>query len=1062
MLIYKLLRKAFHAAIGFCFLVQVCLITGPSAVFAQSATATLSGTVVDERGGVIPEANITVTDPATNQQRRTTTNSEGTFTISQLPPSAYIVIAQRTNFSVTQLSDIVLYVGDQRSLRIILRAGAITNTINVTGDTSLIDEAQSVSTVIDRQFVENLPLSGRSFQSLIQLTPGVVPTANTANRLGQFSVNGQRESANYFMIDGVSANLGVNTGVSISGSGLGGGAGQYPAYSAVGGTNSLVSVDALQEFRIQTSTFAPEFGRTPGGQVSIVTRSGGNDFHGSLFEYFRNEKLDANDFFANRAGVKRAALRNNQFGGAFSGPLYLPRFGEGGKAYYDGHNRTFFFFSYEGLRLRLPQFRTEQVPSLDARGRASGAVRALFDAFPVPNGRDLGGGLAEFNASYSDPSSLDATSLRIDHKFSERLTLFGRYNYSPSESAVRGFSASYITPTRYTIDTLTAGATLIASPRAANDLRINFSRNRGDSRNVSTNFGGAVPPTDAAVFPSFASREDGYARLGVLGGGPNLEIGKIGANSQRQFNVVDTFSIATGAHQIKFGGDYRRLSPTLNVPSYRLFGFFSSVEQAITGRSAVAVIQAFRGPVEPRFNNISFFLQDTWKVTPRLTLTYGLRYEVNPPPSEANGQNLNAIIVDNNDPSTARPAPPDAPIYKTTYNNFAPRVGVAYHLLQSSRGATVLRGGVGVFYDISPGQVSNAYAGAQFPFGRTRTVAGTAQNPLLYPFPAAVVAIPEFDPNRPNRTFATHFDPNLKLPYTLQWNLTIEQSLGAAQTVTASYVGSTGRRLYRTNVILSPNADFGELREVRNDAESNYHALQLQFQRRLARGLQALGSYSYSHSIDTASVDLPFGFTVPQSSVEQNRGPSDFDIRHAFTSAITYNIPVPGAGPIGNAFFRNFAVDVIYKAYSAPPVDVFNNTPTFYEVRPDLIAGVPLYIHDSALPGGRRINPAALAKVTSNRQGTLGRNSLRGFGASQLDLAVRRQFDLTERARLQFKAEFFNLPNHPNFASPVANLDDTTNFGRATRMLNRGLTGFNSVYQIGGPRSIQLSMKLNF
>jgi hypothetical protein len=161
---------------------------------------------------------------------------------------------------------------------------------------------------------------------------------------------------------------------------------------------------------------------------------------------------------------------------------------------------------------------------------------------------------------------------------------------------------------------------------------------------------------------------------------------------------------------------------------------------------------------------------------------------------------------------------------------------------------------------------------------------------------------------------------------------------------------------------LSPNADFGELREVRNDAESNYHALQLQFQRRLARGLQALGSYTYSHSIDTASVDLPFGFTVPQSSVEQNRGPSDFDIRHAFTSAITYNIPVPGAGAIGNAFFRNFAVDVIYKAYSAPPVDVFNNTPTFYEVRPDLIAGVPLYIHDSALPGGRRINPAALAR----------------------------------------------------------------------------------------------------
>jgi Carboxypeptidase regulatory-like domain len=421
--------------------------------FAQSATATLSGAVVDEAGAVVAGAKIELTNLSAVLKRAATTSGEGYFSFPLLPPGTYTLQALREGFAPVEIKNIVLNVNDQQAIRIQMKVGQVGATVNVVESATLIRESPAVGTVVDRQFVENLPLNGRSFQSLIQLTPGLVPTATTANRLGQFSVNGQRESTNYFMIDGVSANLGVNTGVSISGSGLGGGAGQYPGYGAQGGTNSLVSVDALQEFRIQTSTFAPEFGRTPGGQVSIVTRSGGNEFHSSLFEYFRNEKLDANDFFANGAGVKRAALRNNQFGGTFSGPLYLPRFGEGGAAYYDGRNRTFFFFSYEGLRLRLPQFRTEQVPSLDARRRASGAVRAFFDAFPVPNGRDLGDGLAEFNASYSDPSTLDATSLRVDHKVGDKLTLFGRYNYSPSESAVRGFSASYITPTRYTIDT---------------------------------------------------------------------------------------------------------------------------------------------------------------------------------------------------------------------------------------------------------------------------------------------------------------------------------------------------------------------------------------------------------------------------------------------------------------------------------------------------------------------------------------------------------------------------------------------------------------------------------
>jgi hypothetical protein len=357
-----------------------------------------------------------------------------------------------------------------------------------------------------------------------------------------------------------------------------------------------------------------------------------------------------------------------------------------------------------------------------------------------------------------------------------------------------------------------------------------------------------------------------------------------------------------------------------------------------------------------------------------------------------------------------------------------------------------------VFYDISSGQVSNAYGG-NFPFGRSRFLSG----PLAYPYADDVLAIPEFLPTEPNGAYATHFDPELKLPYTVQWNATIEQSLGTSQSVTAGYVGAAGRRLYRTNVTLNPNEDFGDVREVTNGAESSYHALQLQWRHSLSNGLQGLASYTYAHSTDTASVDLPFGFTVPEADVTGNRGPSDFDIRHAFSGALTYAFP-----PTSGAAFSGTSVDLLYRAYSAPPVDVFNNTPTFHEVRPDVVPGVAQYLYGSEYPGGRRINPDAFAPVAEDHHGSLGRNALRGFAAAQLDLAIRRRFALPASTVLQVSVEFFNVSNRPNFASPVANLDDTTNFGLSTQMLNRGLGGLNPLYQLGGPRSIQLGARLQF
>ena len=316
----------------------VLLIGSFDAVFAQSATATLTGTVTDETGAVVAGATITVTDSAKQLERQITTNSDGFFILPQLLPSHYKIKVQRTGFATAELPDVVLNVGDQSSIRIQLKVAQVGETVTIT-DAMVVSDSPAVATLVNRQFVENQPLNGRSFQTLVELSPGVVLTPSNLVTPGQFSVNGQRASSNYFTVDGVSANFGSTASTTLYETAGGG----VPAYSSQGSTASLASVDAVQEFSIQTSTYAPEFGRQTGAQVQLVTRSGTNDWHGSLFEYLRNDKFDANNFFANARGLARPPIRQNDFGGVVGGPMHLPKqvFGPLG---YDGRNRTFFFF----------------------------------------------------------------------------------------------------------------------------------------------------------------------------------------------------------------------------------------------------------------------------------------------------------------------------------------------------------------------------------------------------------------------------------------------------------------------------------------------------------------------------------------------------------------------------------------------------------------------------------------------------------------------------------------------------------------------------------------------
>ena len=1003
----------------------------------------LNGTVVDERDAVVPHAAVLVTDINGRFKRQLKTDRDGSFAVQLVAPANYTVSVQHLGFVRVEIKDVILKVNDRLALKIQLRVGSIGETVTVDSHHSTLRQSPEIVTNIDGKFVENLPLSGRTLQPLILLTPGTVLTKSTFAEQGQFSVNGQRANANYFLVDGVSANIGVAAGAGLGQSG----AGSLPGLSIGGGTNSLFSMDALQEFKIQTSSYAPEFGRTPGAQVSISTRRGTNQFRGTVFEYFRNDALEANDWFANSNRLQTGRLRHHDFGGVLGGPLVM--------------DRVFFFLAYEGLRLSSPQVATREVPSLAARQTAPIRMRSFLNAFPVPNGDGTRNGLAKFTAGYSDATTVNTTGLRIDYQVSETVTLFGRYNYAPSSATQRGVSSSLNTSlhTSFEAQTLTAGVTQALSSGVTNDFRINYSRMTASKKFLLDDLGGALIPPDSAFFPASISRQDSMYGFS-LGNGSSFFVGRDIDNLQRQVNLVDNLSIWRGGHALKVGIDYRQLLPVYGQRRYNQLASFNGVAGALSETaSSVSIVTQDR--VSLNFTNLSAYAQDTWRLKPRLTLTYGVRWEMNPSPSGDDGRDLfTALGV--NDPANLSLAPLGTPHYNLSAGNFAPRAGLAYQLFQRPGKETVLRAGMGMFYDLGAGLVANS--ASYFPYLRRKSLANVA-----YPLNDSSSEARPFNLDPPFSTVRV-FEPDFKLPLTIQWNITIEQSLGSSQTLSASYVGAAGRRLLRSEGLVNPNPNFQQVFIVTNDATSDYHAFQLQYQSRLTRRLQALAAYTWSNSIDINSNDsfsnIPSGIINPRL----DRGPSDFDVRHSFGGSVTYDLPTPNLQGLAHRLLRNWSLDTMLMARTATPVDVFIGRDVgfgLFNLRPDRIEGVPLYLEDLSAAGGRIINSAAFAIPRNSRQGTLGRNALRGFPVTQVNLALRRGLKLNERINLQLRAEFINLFNHPNFGDPVGDLGSGF-FGHSTSMLGRSLGsgggngGLSPLYQFGGPRSVQLALKMHF
>lgn len=1070
-----------------CFSLSLWLVLWGSltlGAWAQTATATLSGTVTDQQESVIGGARITVQNNATSLKREVMSNESGFFIVPVLPPGTYTLTAIRDGFAPLTVSNIILNINDERSLRLQLKVGQVGESVTIEAGTLEVDQAPAVSTVVDQNMVERIPLNGRTIQNLLALTPGVIAfTGNSQVNVGQISVNGLRTTQNYLTIDGVSANLYVGT----NNSGSSQTNGLIPGFSQLGTTSNLVSVDALQEFKVQTSSYSPEFGRTPGAQIQLTTRSGGNRFHGSLSEYFRNEKLDANDWFVNANRLERAPLRHNNFGGTFSGPIYLPRkiFGP---ASIDQRNRTFFFFSYEGTRIRLPQvLGNGLVPSRNVRATAHPSLRPFFTAFPDPTGPDTANGLnAPFVTSYSNPQTQDSTAIRVDHNLTSKVTVFGRYSHSPQESLTLFPQRSQASTLQGLTKTLTFGVNATITPKLNNEFRFNWSRNFALTGSEFYSVKGTTEPPRSLAFPSPLTENSsvGWSFPNAL---YSINPGSTGL--RRQINITDTLSWVKGNHFLKFGFDYRRSPSRQELPDLQLTALFNTLAAAQNAR-ATSVQYTVNNPrfTDYEWTNFGAFAQDSWRLTRRLTLDYGVRWDVNPPPTIDPERRF--AVLDFVTP--ARLAEPGAKLFPTIWKAFAPRVGGAYQLSTKDGWLTVLRGGYGLFYDVGSGS-AGSISGGFFPFTGVKT--GTN---VQFPFSADFLTPPVISTTPPysQGSYLVQYDKDFVLPRVHQWNVAIEQGLGRSQTLSVTYVGNAGRRLLRQAILtlsrqqypiaspdFSSNTSFNMVSnaEGREDT-SDYHAMQVQFQRR-AKRLSAIVNYTWSHAIDTSSSSANVTSTnFFRASPLTDRADSAFDRRHVFTSAVTWNLPAISKdwNRVLNAITRSWGVDGIFQFQTSYPMEIsyFDNTPnnnlSLLTLRPDLVLGKPLWIKSNG-PTGKVLNPAAFSIPTTVRQGNLGRNSIRVDLLWQPDIALSRTFTFRETINLRIKAEMFNFVNHPMFAQPANSIGQKnangtftplSTFGTYSTMLNRTTASegiaLSSIYAPGGPRSVQLSMKLSF
>lgn len=984
---------------------------------AQTTRATVLGTVTDERGDAIAGAVITVTNLDTGLTRKATTDSAGRYRIPELGSGRYDVRAENQSFRPEVRSGIELTVGREAVVDFTLRVGKIEEAVVIQGDAPLLETTSStVRWLVSERQIEDLPLNGRDVLQLATLQNGVVSTASiTVNQdeagpgTTRLSVNGGRLDFNTYYLDGTETvdAFGYSPG------GLGGG---------------FLGVDALREFEVLTSNYSAEYGQAGGAIINAVTKSGGNEIHGTAFIFHRNSALDARNFF----NADKLAFRRHQFGASLDGPIVK--------------DRTFFLGSYEGLRRGEGASSIFNVPSPAARmgNLTTGQVTVhpnvlpYLALYPFPNG-PISGDTGVFRRDFDEVTDEDYFVIRIDHRLTEKHGLFGRYTFDNGElTKVGGVIQNQVLTNRNQY--LTLEETALFTPRAINSFRFGYNRSK-----FLSDFPFTVPVGPELSFvpghPMGAFSLSGVSELRPALTSPR----DFALNT---FEINDQFLYSRGGHALKIGGLLRRYQ--LNADS-QLIGdgiyiYGGGLDRFLTGRS-----QVFFTP-QPgtdfyraiRQSLFAVYAQDDWKIGRTLTLNLGLRYETISTPTEANGKVSNLRNF-----TDATPTVGDPYIDNPSRKNFGPRVGFAWD--PNGSGKWSVRGGAGIFYsELFPMRYRFNISSVP-PFSRLIVLPGINFQTGEVCFPNCFSQFANTPIPFPGLLWLAHFNAEQTTIY--QWNLSVQRELSRNFVVTAAYVGSRGVHLQSgnsTNVrrdfqivngrtfypetsntqAARINPNYGAIQLLDFFADSYYNGLQLTATRRMAGGVQFHLAYTYSHSIDTAS-SIETVFTNSQLGADMqnpldprgDRGSSDFDTRHNFIANFLWDLPLGKdlSGASGK-FLGGWSLGGILNLRTGFPFSpsigfdrARNGIDNVQSQRPDMVSGRTF---SDAVIGNpdRYLDPAAFQIQPAGFYGSVGRNVIEGPDLAVFDFSILKRTSITERLNTEFRFEAFNIFNHTNFA----------------------------------------------